>query len=137
MLHVKSFHTQQRAFETQKNENVPEWRSSTLLTTDRKHERHVSCRDGAVQRQRTSSRKMMQPPMASACCSMLASIFSPSPYHLLATLSMGMYTSGMAAWLAMTRAHVVLPVPGGPSNSTACKQTVCLLFEKAAKHACG
>ena len=65
----------------------------------------------------------MQPPLrSSAWLSMAPSFCSLSPYHLLATLSSGMYTSGTVARCATMRAHVVLPVPGGPSNSTACTQ---------------
>lgn len=37
-------------------------------------------------------------------------------HHLLTSASSGTYTSGRAAMVDSTRAVLVLPVPGGPSN---------------------
>mmetsp|Transcript_37838 Transcript_37838/g.112035 ORF Transcript_37838/g.112035 Transcript_37838/m.112035 type:complete len:238 (+) Transcript_37838:216-929(+) len=67
----------------------------------------------------SSSKNTIAPPSASAALNTLDSRPSLSPYHLLSTASSGTYTSGTAAWLLMTRALVVFPVPGGPSNRTA------------------
>mmetsp|Transcript_6199 Transcript_6199/g.17790 ORF Transcript_6199/g.17790 Transcript_6199/m.17790 type:complete len:201 (+) Transcript_6199:784-1386(+) len=72
-----------------------------------------------VARLSISSKKTMAPSSWLAALNTVDSSFSDSPYHFDPRASRGTYTRGTAAWLAITRAEVVLPVPGGPSNSTA------------------
>ena len=69
-----------------------------------------------VARESTSSRKMMQPGSASAALNISDSLRSLSPYHLEPIASRGTYTSGTDAWLAITLALVVLPVPACSSQ---------------------
>lgn len=58
----------------------------------------------------------MQPGSASAALNISDSLRSLSPYHLEPIASRGTYTSGTDAWLAITLALVVLPVPACPPN---------------------
>mmetsp|Transcript_5491 Transcript_5491/g.12948 ORF Transcript_5491/g.12948 Transcript_5491/m.12948 type:complete len:227 (-) Transcript_5491:673-1353(-) len=94
-------------------------RSSTLSIRLEASCCFMSSRDDA--RASISSTKMMHPPDEASVLAMsktVARFFSEAPYHLDTTLSSGKYSSGICTWWAMMRADDVLPVPGGPSNST-------------------
>mmetsp|Transcript_12528 Transcript_12528/g.43506 ORF Transcript_12528/g.43506 Transcript_12528/m.43506 type:complete len:273 (+) Transcript_12528:121-939(+) len=72
----------------------------------------------AVANASISSRKSRQPLSESHSVNTSLSFFSLSPNHLEKSVSRGTYTIGTEALRAIARAVDVLPVPGGPVNST-------------------